>query len=294
MFAYADVATKIDWEYVIPEPAPVYRWLNKTRLGPIIEIPMTTSDGSAPFRYTFNATAHHLPIMNGTSGFDPPLYDRIKTKFEQKKIDESILRTIEMTGTKLMVVHAGSLTDAEPVELPWLHDALNAGRIAFLRRFDNGVWGDYVFAIVRNLPDWPKYVDLTVDGGGFRAETNLRRMLDGLTTYNTSTFGIVESPRIFDRIEQELRVSGWALSPHGISKVVVRIQGGKYQFPAQFYERPDVVAQFPWYPKVKTPGFFLSIPKRPKGLRRETDLQIEITDGAGNVTRLPDALIYWD
>ena len=293
-FAYADVLAKIHWEYIIPEPAPVYRWLNQTRLGPVIEIPMATPDGSAPFKYTFNATAHHVPIMNGTSGFDPPLYDRLKTKFEQRKVDDSILRSIELTGTKLIILHAGSLTDAKPVELPWLEEALDSGRIAFLRRFNSGVWGDYVFAIVRNLPDWPKYVDLSLDAAGFRSEVTLRRMLDGLPTYNSSTFGIVEMPRVLDRVERELRVSGWALSPSGVSKVVVRIHGGKWKYDTERYIRPDVVAKFPWYPKVETPGFHLSIPKRPKGMPRETDVQVEITDGEGKVTRLPDAIIYWD
>jgi hypothetical protein len=118
-------------------------------------------------------------------------------------------------------------------------------------------------------------------------------MLRGEKTYTTSTFGRLEMPKMYDTLHRKMRVSGWALSPNGIRHVEVLVHGGKLRYPASMYDRQDVLSAFPWYPQVPQPGFFVDIPKRPKGIPRETDVQVVITDGEGRVTRLPDTLVYW-
>src|SRR5262249_28258158 len=58
----------------IPE---VYRWLATARPGPIVEIPLD------PFtldqKYLYFSTVHWLPIINGSSGFNPPNHEAVKS-----------------------------------------------------------------------------------------------------------------------------------------------------------------------------------------------------------------------
>jgi hypothetical protein len=153
--------------------------------------------------------------------------------------------------------------------------------------------GDYVLAVTRNFPDWPRFVDTARDGAGFQPGENFQRMLRGETTYSSSTFGRVEMPRPFEEKSGELHVSGWAMSPAGIDHVTVLVHGGKLRFSAEKYQRPDVRASFPWYAHDPLPGFAYVFPKRPKGIPRDTDVQIEIVDRSGRTIHLPDAPITW-
>jgi hypothetical protein len=63
--------------------------------------------------------------------------------------------------------------------------------------------------------------------------------------------------------------------------------------PALLTDRGDVQAKFPWYPKVQRAGYTITIPKRPRGVPKHSDVQVEIIDGSGARTRLPDRLIEW-
>ncbi|MGZ8797419.1 MAG: hypothetical protein ACXW2F_08745, partial [Thermoanaerobaculia bacterium] len=89
-------------------------------------------------------------------------------------------------------------------------------------------------------------------------------------------------------------VSGWALSPNGIRTVSVLVHGGSRRYTAAMYARPDVHTLFPWYANVPQPGFIVKFPRRPKGVPRDTDVQVEIVDGLGRATRLTDLPIYWE
>ena len=78
---------------------------------------------------------------------------------------------------------------------PWLQRNLANGRLAFVRHFDYAINGDWVFAVTRNLPEWQKLrAPEPRDLAGFTPEENLNRLLvTHQPTYNTSTFGRVES-----------------------------------------------------------------------------------------------------
>ena len=80
----------------------------------------------------------------------------------------------------------------------------------------------------------------------------------------------------------------------GIKRVRVLVNGGDKSYDAGFIDRPDVSGRWPWYPKTTRAGFVAVLPKRPKGVRRETDVQLEFTDGAGRVTRSLDITTTWD
>jgi hypothetical protein len=44
---------------------------------------------------------------------------------------------------------------------------------------------------------------------------------------------------------------------------------------------------------VRHAGFTLTLPRRPHGIPKYTDVQVEIVDGSGARTRLPDQFIEW-
>ena len=50
------------------------RWANSAKPHALIELPI---DHNSNYEVMLHATAHHRPIANGVSGFDPPEYSRI-------------------------------------------------------------------------------------------------------------------------------------------------------------------------------------------------------------------------
>ncbi len=94
-------------------------------------------------------------------------------------------------------------------------------------------------------------------------------------------------------INGPMTVSGWALSPQGIRSVNVLIDNGRFRLAAGLFARDDLTRGYPWYPQTQRPAFASMIPRRPTAVPEETDVQIEIIDGAGRRTLLPDVLVTW-
>jgi hypothetical protein len=87
-------------------------------------------------------------------------------------------------------------------------------------------------------------------------------------------------------------VSGWALSPDGVSEVRLLFSDGRVMVPAELFPWTSLGETFPWYPATTRPGF-RKVLDRPKGVSLDTDLLVEIVDGAGHVTRLPHVFFRW-
>ncbi|HEU4521320.1 MAG TPA: hypothetical protein VFT12_04905 [Thermoanaerobaculia bacterium] len=281
-----DVLPTIRWEHAPVQVPPFYRWLAETRVGPVLELP-PQDEWAGQFIYLLHATQHRVPIMNGTSGFEPPAHRYIRDAYVSGTMNERFTRFLERNGAKLVVLHGDALSRNTERVTDWVREAMTSGRLAFVRRFDNGLSGDWVFAVTQNLPDWRTYSD-------YGSEERVTRFLEGQPTYNRATFGRMESPAPWETQTRQLRVSGWALSPHGIRSATALIDNGRLRIPMSRFQRPDVHAQFPWYRNVAEPGLIATLPKRPKGTPRDTDVQIEIVDGAGKVTRLRGAPFRWN
>ena len=293
ILACVEVWPRVRWEQMVTATPPFYRWLDRERIGPVLELPMHTDRG-VEFLYLLRGTAHHVTLLNGTSGWEPPTHERLRWRIESSKLDDTFTRALENYGTKLVVLHVDLLATSKAAVLKWAAAGTTSGRLAFLRRFESGMSGDYVFAVTRNLPEWPRYVDTTWDALGLQPGENFRRLLRGESTYNNATFGHVETPVPYDVKAGPMAVSGWALSPNGIRTVSVLVHGGSRRYTATMYARPDVHAVFPWYANVPQPGFIVKLPRRPKGVPRDTDVQVEIVDGLGRAIRLTDLPIYWN
>ena len=109
-------------------------------------------------------------------------------------------------------------------------------------------------------------------GGGPRAP------LAAWNTYGTQfTTGGIDYP-LGARTRGDAYFSGWAKSPHGIRGVEIVFENGRVRHRASLHDG----------------GFILPFRKRPADIRRDTDFQVEITDGRGAVTRLESRWLRWE
>ena len=97
-------AAPIRYYLVAPEPSPVARWLATQPRGTVVaELPM---DQEHVYRYLFDATAHHLPMIDGVSGFKPPDYAALEELAARSRPDSPELRSrLRARGATLLVVH---------------------------------------------------------------------------------------------------------------------------------------------------------------------------------------------
>jgi hypothetical protein len=286
--ALVDVWPRIRWEMAPVEVSPVDRWIGEAKAGPLFFLPIDRLH--LLYEYMLRSTAHHQPTMNAISGFEPPLHRALRSQ----PLSDVTLDRLERNGYRFVVVRP-DWAGAEVLAIyPWLRQNLANGRLAFVRRFDYAMNGDWVFAITRVEKQWTRFRAPDVrDAAGFTPDQELQRLLAGQTVYAGATFGQLHQPSQGTEVKGPLEISGWAMSPHGIRGVNVLLNAGRRRFTAPLFPRADVTARFPWYPRTPHPAFALVIPARPPGVGEETDVQIEIVDGRGEATRLRDVLITW-
>ncbi|HEX6161370.1 MAG TPA: hypothetical protein VF111_14440, partial [Thermoanaerobaculia bacterium] len=95
-FVALEALPDVRWEQFRPEPAPVYRWLARERPGVVLELPLV-NDGSH-FRTVFFNSAHRLPIVNGTSGWETPLHEALRKAELAQRFDDTFLAQVEKAG----------------------------------------------------------------------------------------------------------------------------------------------------------------------------------------------------
>jgi hypothetical protein len=289
----ADVAPRIRWEQAPLDTPPVYTWLGKTKVGPVLELPFS-GDG-VDYLYLLGSTAHHVPIVNGTSGFFPSEFWKMREPDSRDDFD-TMLTVAEQWKVKLLIVHGPFMGGRRAKLTEFLRRQMASHRLEFLRHFENRLDGDYVFALTRNLPQWRTLAAAEVpDGGGFLPRQTLERFFANQSTHTDAVLVNMDYPLPYMTIKGPLRVSGWTLSPHGVRRVTVRMHTGKRIYEARRVARPDVLAAYPWLRYTNdTPGFELLLDERPKGIPMETSVQVEVEDLAGRVRRGRDTLIRWE
>lgn len=286
-------AAPIRWHLALPETPPVYRWLATAPFsGAVLELPIQYWED---MNYVLRATAHRRPLINGVSGFFPPTHEMVVTKFNANPVDATVLDDLERLRCSLIIVHNCRMRT--PAELrQWLKDGIALGSLTFIRRFDHLAGGDYVFAMTSTEPQAAARLrpPETPDPSGLTPRQNAERFLDGrYHRYNSSTFGWLDSPTHQSDVYGKFRVSGWALSPHGVKAVNLRFENGRVVIPAELWAWKEVADIYPWYPGDGGPGYYRDFMERPPGVSVETDLQVEIVDGSGERTRLEHVWFRW-
>lgn len=268
-------AAPIRWYQVIPEPPKVYTWLASQPLrGAVLELPIDIA--GSEYIYLLRATIHHKKLVNGVSGFTPPETADLTAMWKRNPIPEDFTSRLRGIGVGLIIVHLNTLGQQESATREWLQREMERGAVSFVGRFDAGLKGDWVFSLERSeKPTGPL----------------ARAFVEGKTTYNSSTFGYFHPPG--NRLHGSAFFAGWALSPHGIRSVDLLFNNGGIRLPAILVPDPDLHRVFPWYPNCPKPRFMAHFKTRPKGVWRDTDVQVEIVDGRGRRARLEDYWFTW-
>jgi hypothetical protein len=270
-------AAPIRWYLTAPDAPPVYKWLaTEVVSGPIVELPINYV--GSEYRYLLRATEHHEALVNGVSGFTPPLTARLTAMSKANPIPEDFLGELRKINTKLVIVHADQLGDFSPATRDWLRREIANRRLAFVRRFDSGIRGDWVFSLNASTK---------------KSSPELEAFLSDQWTRSESTFGFMEP--VPERIRGSARFSGWAMSPYGIRKVDLLFGNGAVPVPTALVEDQRLSAAFHWYPETARPRFVVELPRRPDGLTSsKTDVQAEVTDGRGHVIHLENLWFEWE
>jgi hypothetical protein len=292
-------AAPVLWYPSPPQPLPVHAWLARQPVrGAILELPIG-NDVWVEGPYLIGQAYHRHRIINGFSGFEPPMHRGLVTMFNAPVIGESLFDELERIGASVIVVHDERLGAASTATRAWLQSGLRRGKIIFAGRFEHETRGDWVFVLPKSEPaaaamrgpDAP-------DRAGRTPRQNLEIFLSGTgETWNDRPFGKVELLRAGPDVGGGLEVSGWARAPQGLTEIAVLLENGDVRIPAVRVPRPDIDAAHPWYRRADSEahsGFRLRLDRRPEGVSRETYLQVELTDGTGKRTRLDPFLVIWD
>ncbi|HYS52238.1 MAG TPA: hypothetical protein VER58_00570 [Thermoanaerobaculia bacterium] len=256
--------------YIAPtEIPPVEQWIAQERPHAIVELPIVPGlEHGAMLR----ATSHHVPMVNGISGFAPPQYARLATLAQEWS--EGLFPELQRIGVSHVVVHADAIDAAGRASLA---RAITQNQIAFRRRFDAGILGDWLFEI----------------GGQSVRSPDLDAMLLGMPTRAEGTFGAFFSPPPGARVTSQTVMSGFAFSPFGIRSVTLLVNNGAIRLPTRLDSDPQLQREFQWYPQTTKPKFTAQFRERPPGVWTHTDIQPEIIDGRGNRVLLEDRWVEW-
>ena len=251
----------IRWWMTNAETPPVYAWLEAQGRTPIAELPIDTPESE--YVYLLRATAHHRPMINGISGLAPK--SKLAFAEQWRALSDGFIDSLRAANVELVVVHTEMLGPRNRETRAWLQRELDRGRISFVRRFER----DWVFALRGGSPSSASGMPKADEGASPLALWDIHGL--------QSTTGGIDYPQ--GRVMRgQGHFSGWAKSPHGIRRVELVFENGRIRHPAgRIGDR-----------------FLLGFPKRPDDIRRDTDFQVEITDGQGVVTRLEPRWLRWE
>ena len=266
-------AMPIRWYVAVTEVPPVYSWLARSDARAVLELPMNHAM-SEP-RYLLYATEHHKPMV--MAGPAPPLSARLTAMSKQNPIPDAFVEELRRIGVDLIIVHADMLGEYGEATRAWLRREIDRSRMRFVARFHYGIAGDWVFSL-RPGPDL--------------RSRDLQTFLAGGWTLNEDAFGLMQPPP--PHIRGAATFSGFAFSPYGIRSVDLLFGNGAVRLPARLVEHAGFSRDMPWYAATPRPWFVADFRSRPRGVRRETDVQVEITDGRGRKVRLNNYWMTWE
>jgi hypothetical protein len=262
-----ELRNPIRWYMAPAGIRPVDRWVQLAKPHAIAELPI---DPGMEYEAMLHATAHHRPLVNGVSGFAPAEYSRL-AQLAQSWSD-GLVPELARIGVTHVIVRGDALGAGGG---KWLGRMVDAGQLGFVKRFDDGVNGDWLFRV------------------GTRGDApELRSMLSGHSTYNEETFGALVTPQT-TALKGAATFSGIALSPFGIREVNLLFNNGRLRLPATLKADPGTSGWYRWYDATTKPAYVREFASRPKNIPPITDVQVEIIDGRGERKLLDDRWLDW-
>jgi hypothetical protein len=285
LFLYELRAAPIRW-YLRPSREPdVYGWLAKAPLqGAVLELPVA-HEGS-DYRYLFHAASHGRRIVNGVSGHTPPAHQRLIAMSHADPIPPAFLERLRRIGCELVVVHVDHLGPYEERVRRWLADGLANGEIQPVGWFPHQLRGDYVVSVGTPAPS------LLASAGSAqrRFSGRIAAMSTRFPLAPERPFALFHGPSTW---RGAIRVDGWAAAPAGVRAVNLLFGNGSVSVSTKLVRRDDLVKAYPDFRYPQIVGFEVDFPKRPKGIRRDSNLQLEVVDANGVRARFETMFITW-
>jgi len=181
--------------------------------GGLVELPA----GDDPqYGYTLRAADHARPLVNASSGFEPPIAQLVKSLWRARPIPERLTELLEEIPASYLTVHEGWLTpDERQAARVYLAGAVKGGRLRFVRRFGRG---DDLYAVARTEPQAAGAV-LPWDAEAVLAQAAPAQAND------ESLSGSLDGPPAGSTVQGALRVHGWARTPGSDLEVSVYLDG---------------------------------------------------------------------
>jgi len=260
----------VRWFLLDPYTPPVYSWLAKQKISAIAELPMDSL--SSEYEFMLHATAHHQRFVNGISGFAPPA--RVELSRLSKEMTDSFVDALRRNGVELVIVHSDryGAEDGERMRR-WLDREVNRGRLRYVAHFDAKTGADWVFSTRGGKGPWPRDLNVFVAGG---------------PTCTQSIAGAMAAPLGAHVSRGRAEFRGWAFSPHGVARVDLWFENRRVRYPARL--TPLRAGRCPGPPAV---GFDAVFASRPRDIRPDTDVQVEVTDHRGAKAVFEDRWISW-
>jgi hypothetical protein len=213
-------------------------------------------------------------MVNGSGGF--MTLERAKIRdLATPPVHDELIDELKRIGVETVVVHLDQFSDRE-----WIGRELVQHRLFFVRRFTHptAIEGDWVFST----------------RSGATMTPDLATMLHHGYVAQDDTFGLLDGPSPGRPLGHHEVFYGWALSPYGIRSVTFLLNNGRLRVPAKLEEFPGLSKGMPFYPATPKPRYAALFERRPPGVPRDTDVQVEIVDGRGARTFLEGRFITWN
>ncbi len=264
----------VRWFLVDPRPPQVYSWLATQKVRGVAELPIDSL--SSDYEYMLRATAHHQPIVNGVSGFAPPLRVELSRLWKEEPISDAFIDKLREAQVDTVIVHADALGAHGTATRDWVRREVERGRLSLIALFHSPIQGDWAFRLGpgRNAPE-------------------LETFLSSGATCTSGMMAALDHPAGGAVFKGGAMFSGWAVSKDGIESVELWFNNRRYRHRPQLIEDDSLEGRCPGVPAVGRTRFIALFKERPDEIHRETDVQVEITDKRGVKHVLDDRWITW-
>ncbi|HQR68403.1 MAG TPA: hypothetical protein PLB02_13520, partial [Thermoanaerobaculia bacterium] len=235
------------------DPDPLTRKLATLPMkGGIVELP-SSADQHGNYEYVLRAADHAKPLVNGVSGFNIPIVQKLEELTAMQPIPEELLDLLESIPASYVTVREAWLTQPQRAALrDFLGRGAASGRLRYVGRFDRETAAD-LWAVSKTEPS---AVSLEPPPWRPRAPgVPLAKIVDGRRIEPLLAGGLDDLPD-GGAIRGPLVVRGWARIPGEDLEVRILIDGEERPgVPVRRYDRPDVCAALPRMADCRSAGF---------------------------------------
>lgn len=128
-------AAPIRWYLTTQETPPVYPWLAQQQVrGAVIELP---PDQAHAYDAMFWSHVHRQPLINGVSGFKPPMQIALEEDWKRKPIPPSFAEELRRRSATVVIVHRDRLGDRADAANVWLQQQVASGALGHFTTIGN-------------------------------------------------------------------------------------------------------------------------------------------------------------